>query len=218
MSYKVYFAMSTGLSKPITAPKGTLAEIGAQIERVEQTLGIDPENLDDGRIRWYLLGHSFADVEDETLCNVAEQHNNWVRWLYAKVEEWATTPTPDGEVITPEQSEKFWYGLRMIEVPPPRWTEAYYTARMESMYSVLRGVESEGVSFDAPKLTEKQAAAVINMFSPYLDAHDARLDVPRGRDYLTAEYEWCEKCGAVTFEDGQACTRRKCPIEKEGHE
>ena len=90
---------------------------------------------------------------------------------------------------------------------------------MEHLYEVMRGRKSEGVTFGEKALTTKQAAAVINIFSPYLDHDDRRLDVPNGYDYLASSYDggydWCEKCGAMRPEDADACRKRKCPIRAE---
>jgi hypothetical protein len=123
------------------------------------------------------------------------------------------------EKLTPEDAAEFWHGLETLEVPRTQWTREYYTARMESLYEVMRGRESDGVSFDEKPLSPRQAAQVINIFSPFLDDHDCRLDVPKDRDYLASSYDggydWCEKCGAVTPEDGDRCCKRKCPIRAE---
>ena len=89
-----------------------------------------------------------------------------------------------------------------------------HVERMEHVYEVLRGHESEGVTFDAKALTPKQAAAVIRMLEPYLDAHDMRLEVPRGYDYLASSddggYDWCITHGAVHPADGTCCRNPKC--------
>jgi hypothetical protein len=90
---------------------------------------------------------------------------------------------------------------------------------MEHLYEVMRGRESNGVTFDVKPLTEKQAAQVINLFSEFLDPDDLRLNVPDGRDYLASSadggYEWCDKCFKPIAEDDTSCRRRKCPLREE---
>ena len=90
---------------------------------------------------------------------------------------------------------------------------------MEVLYDVMRGNENEGITFGEKKLTPKQASAVVRLFSEFLDKHDRRLDVPNGHDYLASSYDggywWCEKCGAITYDDAESCGKRKCPYEIE---
>ncbi len=131
-------------------------------------------------------------------------------------------PQPPPVMMTPEDAQSFWHGLQQIYVPAHRWTSNYYRDRMEHVYKVLRGSESEGVTFDCKGLSPKRAAAVINLFSEFLDRYDLRLDVPKGRDQLASssdgEYDWCEKCGAVDPDDGRACRKKACPIRDEDEE
>lgn len=88
-----------------------------------------------------------------------------------------------------------------------------------SLYEVMRGRKSEGVTFDEKALTPKQTAKVIILFSEFLDHHDIRLDVPNGRDQLASStdggYDWCEKCGAMDPDDVPDCRKRGCPLRKE---
>ena len=104
-------------------------------------------------------------------------------------------------------------------MPPERWTDDYFRDRMEHLYEVMRGRESEGVTFDAKPLTEKQAASIIRIFDQFLDPCDLRLDVPNGRDYLASSsdggYDWCEKCGPMVWDDVGDCRKRGCPLLKE---
>lgn len=141
---------------------------------------------------------------------------------------WSTPKLPDlfdlekvsdvaPEFLTPEQAQTFWHGLTELEVPPERWSREWYVDRMEHAYKVMRGEESEGVTINCKKpLNPEQAAAVICLFSAWLPDYDMRLDVPKGHDYLASSYdggyEWCEKCGAVTYEDGNSCRKKACPI------
>jgi hypothetical protein len=127
------------------------------------------------------------------------------------------------EVLSPEDAQTFWRGLVDIPVPSHRWTRSLYVDRMEHAYEVLRGRESEGVTLNCKKpLTVKQAAAVICLFSEWLDSHDMRLDVRRGYDDLTSSYDgghdWCEQCGAVDYDDARNCTTKACPFRAEEDE
>ncbi len=222
MSFHVFFELSTGLSVPITVPKGTLAQIEERIRLTEETLGLETEQYKDNPKHWKSTDPK-PGVTDKVLCNVAEEHNKFVRWLYVKFADCSKTPAPDGELITPEQAAKFWHGLRIIDVPPEKWNADYYRARMEALYEAMRGryhdLLSEGIVFDSKALTPQQASDVINLFTPYLDHHDIRLDVAKDTDQLASmadgEYEWCEKCGAVTYNHAENCRKRKCPVREE---
>lgn len=218
MSYRVYFSLSSGLSKPVTVPKGTLKSIIERIQTTETDLGFETEQYRNNPKHWKNT-EPREGVSDEVYCQAAEEHNRYVWWLYGLFERCFEIPTKDGEVITPEESTKFWHGLQIINVPHSRWTRDYFVNRMSTFYEVMRGREEEGIIFGASKLTEKQAAAVINIFSGILDTHDVRLDVPKGHDYLAAMddggYEWCEKCGAVTLDDAMGCDKKHCPIREE---
>lgn len=225
MSYHVFFSMSTGLSKPITVPKGTLDRILERVHLTEEALGFETEQFKNNPKYWRNTRETKPGVSDETFCEVAEQHNRFVRELYIEFEKCSEKLTPDGEVITPEQSVEFWYGLTTINVPAHRWTGDYYRARMEALYFAMRGAGdnqrllTEGVVFDSKALTVRQAADVIGLFSEFLDPDDLRLDVPLGMDSLESlsdgGYYWCEKCGAVTEQHAASCRKRKCPIKAE---
>ena len=225
MSFRVFFAFSNGLAQTIQVPKGTLASIMAHVRYVETTLGVraeEPMHADD-MPHWNRYSKAwrsgFAEVEDETLCKTVEAHNQWVRDIFDQIAGWADKPVEDGEEITPKHARAFWHALEQLKVDPQRWTREYFVARMGELYEAMRGREAAGMAFDAKPLTERQAAAVFNLFDQYIDRHDMRLDVPKGRDYLASSYDggydWCEKCGAVAPEDGDACTKRKCPIRAE---
>jgi len=219
MSFRVFFALSTGLSKPITATPGTKKEILERVALTEKELGLETEQYGSNPKHWKSIGagpiQPREGVSDETFCAVAEEHNHYVRWLYERFSHWSESPVENGEVITPEESTIFWHGLKEIVVPPSRWTAEYYQARMEANYEALRGRESEGILFEEKPLTPRQAAAVISLFASYLDTHDLRLDVPKDCDRLASltdgGCEWCEKCGAVTYEHVENCRKKKCP-------
>ena len=228
MSYHVFFDFSSGLAQRLRVPAGTKKAIIQHIEKVERVLGLKRTQYEKNPIHWDSFDSQFMNgfpgVDDELLCKTVSQHNDWVRGIYRDFGEWSKTPFKSskghkGEWITPKDAEKFWHGFQKLEVGSSRWTGDYYTERMESLYEVMRGRESEGCTFDAKPLTEKQAAAVINIFSPFLDHDDRRLDVPNGYDYLASSYDggytWCEKCGPVHPDDVDGCRKRKCPIRAE---
>lgn len=215
MSYHVRFLFSSGLARPITAPKGTFAAMRAHVIHVEGTLDLDgPEG-------WRFP--KYEDVEDEVLCATAIEHNRWVELVWSGIETWSKkTPPGETEMITPENAAAIWHALRPIEPPIDRWDRHYYRDRMDHLFEVMRGRPSEGVSFDERALTPKQAGAVIGLFSHYIDGHDIRLEVPKGADQLASsydgEYEWCEKCGAVWPSDAEDCRKRGCPVRKRWRE
>jgi hypothetical protein len=225
MSYKVFFSMSSGLSKPITVPKGTYKNITERVHKTEQALGYRVEQFGNNPKYWSDTTKPMDGVSDDTFCEVAEEHNLFVRCLYVDMTRWFETPPLDGEIITVEQATEFWYGLSIIHVPVSRWTPDYYRGRMEAIYMALRGfgeaqpILAEGMVFDSKPLTIRQAADVIILFSNYLDEGDLRLDVPLGCDSLKSSddggYYWCEKCGAVTPEHAERCRKRKCPVKAE---
>ena len=206
---RLYFELSTGLKATITVPIGWLDKVLAHVEWVESTLQIEREQYLNNPPHWKCT--RFDKIPNGILCDVAERHNQWVRNIHSTL---ASNHQEDGEILTPEQAAQFWPGLEMIDVPPERWTSGYYENRMQHLFEVMNGNEHEGISFDARKLTPKQAGAVILLFEEYLDKHDVRLSVPEGYDFLTSDYEWCDKCGKAIYQ-GKPCNKRKCPIEYE---
>ena len=225
MSYHPYFALSTGLAKPIRVPKGTLQKCLNHVARVESILGFETTQYLDNPPHWKSTKPK-EGVTDEVLCQIADEHNHFVRYLYEDLAKWSKTllKAADSERLTPKDAARFWHGLQTIAVPPERWTRDYYRGRMEHLYEVMRGNSSEGVSFNDKKaLTPKQAAAVVCLFSEYLDKGDLRLDVPNGLDRLKSSYDggytWCEKCGPIDEDDldtqAESCPRRECPIKEE---
>jgi len=221
MSYRLMFDFTTGLAKPVMAPIGTKDRIIKHIEQVESVLGLKRMTVGEGEdacLAWdywderYRAG--FPDVDDKILCETVSDHNAWVRRLYDQLGGWFTAPVEDGEIITPDDARAFWHGLRTLEVRPDRWTADYYRDRMEHVFEVMRGGESEGVSFDAKALTPAQAGAVVHLFETFLDRNDMRLECPKGHDRLASsdEYDWCSRCGAVAQSDADNCRKRKCPV------
>lgn len=225
MSVRTFFMFTAGLASPVLVPAGTRAALTAHVERVESVLGIVRTKFESNPTHWDRADRSVATspIKDDLLCDTVEEHNRWVRNTYRQFEKWLASPVVDGELLTPVDAELFWFGLEELEVPVTRWTRAFYVERMNQVYDVLRGLESEeGERLEAPKLTPKQAAAVINVFSGYLDTYDMRLDVPDGHDYLASSYDggydWCGTCyKAIARDDPRQwnCKRRKCEVREE---
>lgn len=220
MSFHTFFSFSTGLRDPLLVPKGTLKGIMDHVQNIESVFGLKKEKYKNNPARWVSTKPT-TDISNEVYCSEAEKHNRWVRRLYYRFDAWFATPVRDGESLTPKEAEQFWHALTIIEVPPSQWTEDYYEQRMKGLYEVMRGRESEGVTFDAKILSPKQAGAIIWLFAQYLDPGDIRLEVPKGRDFLypSSEYVWCDKCGPVAHDDVdneiRNCKRRGCPLRKE---
>jgi hypothetical protein len=217
VSFSVFFDFSSGLATTLTVPTGTKARVLAHVEEVEGTLSLRRTKYLDNPMHWERT--SYPGIDNKVLCETVERHNELVRRLYDDLAKWAVAPVEGGETLTPEDAQEFWHGLTVIDVEPSRWTPDYYRARMDHLYEVMRGRESEGVTFDVKALTPKQAAAVIRIFDRYLDPGDLRLDVPHGRDYLASSYDggydWCGKCyRPIASGDEGDCRRRKCPLQE----
>jgi hypothetical protein len=217
MSYKTFFTFAAGLNKTLKVPIGTKESIQNHIDWIESTLNIEREKYLENPAHWKY--NDFLNIKDDILCDAAEKHNDWVRWIYDGLADWSNKEPDICEEITNEDFQGFLPALSFIKVKSERWNGEYYTKRMEALYEVMRGRENEGISFDAKKLTEKQAAQVIILFSEFLDHEDRRLDVPKDCDYLASSYdggyEWCEKCGAITYEHSLNCRKRGCPLQKQ---
>ena len=213
MSYHIYFGFTAGLNSTIKVPKGTIEKLHEHVYYVEKTLNIKREKYLDNPERWAL--NDYKEIEDKILCETAEMHNDFVRDFYEDLAKWAKTSPIEFEELTNDEFQKILPGLQTITVKPERWTGDYYTKRMEVLYDVMRGIETEGITFDGKKLTPKQASAVIVLFSEFLDNDDRDLRVPNGHDYLASSYDggywWCQKCGATTYDDAESCRKRKCP-------
>jgi hypothetical protein len=223
MSVRTWFMFATGLAEPLSVPVGTKAAMIAHVENIERVLGIKRTTFENNPTHWdtHFDKGLFAGVSDEVLCETVEHHNTWVRCTYRDFAKWSAAPVENGEQLAPADCELFWFGCQELTVPVDRWTRQYYVARMDHVYDVLRGRESEeGVRLDAPKLTPKQAAAVIRVFGEFIDLHDMRLDVPHGHDYLASSYDggydWCGDCArAMHPDDIGLCKRRKCELREE---
>ncbi|HEX5426556.1 MAG TPA: hypothetical protein VFW94_23615 [Candidatus Acidoferrales bacterium] len=242
MAYRTFFLFAAGLAETLQVPRGTKAAIMAHVEEIESTLGLKRTKFRDNPQHWdhfdenYRKG--FPNIDEEILCETISNHNAWVREMYDKFAHWSEHPFKRGkghqaehcvdsgypvgwrsEKLSPRDAKRFWHALEFLKVPVERWSMDYYRERMEHLYEVMRGRESEGVTFDMKPLTPRQAAEVIILFAEYLDDHDLRLDVPNDRDYLASSYDggyqWCEKCGPVAEGDEDICKKRGCPIRAE---
>lgn len=221
MAYKSFFIFASGLSAPLSVPIGTFKSITDHVGWVESELDMKVPG-GGSKWHWFNVRDAVERADAEKVCAVAKEHNEFVRRLYMNFGIWSSAPVENGEQLTPEQAQTFWEAIEtFIEVPTEKWTERHYRERMDHLYEVMRGRESEGVTFDENALTERQAAQVVNLFSTFLDSHDLRLDVPNGRDYLASSsdggYEWCEKCGPMDSDDVPDCCKRGCPLIREGN-
>lgn len=224
MSYQTFFMFAQGLAKPVRVPRGTVEAMRTHVADVTKVLGFKVEKHKDNPAHWRKKEPG-KKVTDAKYCCTVDEHNRLVRRFYDDLAKWSHTilKGEDSEVMTVEDAVSFWHGLELLEVPPSRWTKRFFRERMECLFEVMRGRPVEGVTFDAKALTSKQAAAVVNLFSAYLDDHDLRLDCPNGRDQLKSSfdggYTWCEKCGPVDegdFSDKvENCSRQKCPLKAE---
>lgn len=211
MTVEVRFMLSSGLAKAVLVPKGTLARIDAHVERLRTTfdLGKSSQREWSWCVRARIAATGKNAIADDALCQIAEEHERLVDHVWRVM-----TPREhkgETEEITPERAAEFWDALTMgIAVPTARWTADHYAKKMDHAYSVMRGEGCRGESFSTDEsLSPKQAAAVIILFSQWLDEHDIRLDVPLDRDYLARSddggYDWCETCGAVDPDEAAAC-------------
>lgn len=243
MSFAVHFSFSWCLAKALTVPAGTKAKALAHVAEVERVLLLTQDPPGEGNIEaygpnypahWESYGRQFAKIDRDLLCRTIEDHNRWVRFMYESFEEWSKTPcaASDSEELRPEDARDFWHGLEIIALDPQFWNREYYVARMESLYEVMRGRDSEGVSLDGCKpLTQQQAGFVIRLFDQFLDPHDMRLEVVQspgrgfnGQDRLASSYDggytWCSAgCfKPIDYDCIGDCRRRNCPLLKQERE
>ena len=217
MSFAVLFEFSSGLNKPIRAPKGTLELWKNTVLKTERHLLLRRETWK-GQERWVSTDVP-ADVANNVYCETVEVHNKFVRWLYAHMHDWQENPRDDFETIQPEDVNGFWFdALTIFAVPPERWTGEYYRARMHAVYHTLRGRPTEDMTFDPAPLTVAQAKDVVSLFAQWLDCDDVNLDCPEGYDdlYSSEEYGWCPISGAIHENDeeehGVNCEDSECEI------
>lgn len=211
----MFFGFTAGLAQTLTIEKGTKERLKKHVDDLERALKIVREKYKENNVSWAYS--RYEDISDEVLCTWAKTHDWYIEWFYNHLSKCSKNPPKDGEELTPEEFAYLLPALSTpIRVPTDRWSNDYYEAKMKIVYEVLRGRPTGGITFDNKKLTEKQAAQVIIIFSEWLDKGDIRLNVPKGRDELArydqGGYEWCEKCGPITYEDSLECKRKKCPL------
>lgn len=220
MSYEVIFSFAVSVAKPMHVPAGTVERIETHIRETEASLGFKREKYLDNPERW--VSHTVgADIDDEIACQIVSDHNNFSFWLWRQLAKWSKEkPKGETEILTVEKSAELFPFLGQLHLSPERWTADFYQEEMDTLYEVMRGRPTNGISFDAKALTPEQADAVTTLFSSYLDTHDIRLSVPKGRDALARSddggYDWCEKCGcAIHPDDVGDCRKRGCPLIRE---
>lgn len=215
MSVRTFFTFSTGLSKPVKVPLGTTDRFLNHVAEIEETFGFEVTQYKDNPPRW--KSTEIPDhVPDDKACDLVAMHNYLVIDLYKDMATFGQKKQSviKAEVITPAKAKTFWQALVLLQLPPSRWTDDYYRDRMDAAYRVMRGDETEGVSFDAPALTPQQAGAVIRLFDEYLDPGDSRLEVCEGEDHLRSsdDYYWCRHCGAIAsdaaYSKASTCHRK----------
>lgn len=242
MSVETRFMFATGLERPMTVPRGTLARLQAHVREVEDRLGLVATKYLENPARWADTKPT-KDVTDEVLCGTAQQHNEWVDDLWERLDDWhEKPPTENTEILTSEDAATFWHGTRKIDVPIHRWTRDYCRKRMEEVYEILRGRPTAGFNVASKPLTPEQAGSVIWLIGEYLGINPGQADmaVPKGwcydrkakrmklvqldevqpsGSYDGDGYEWCERCGAVDVdsngETGCPRPRSKCPIKRD---
>ena len=198
MSYHVFFSFSTGLTKPMTVPKGTLERIKSEIALTEEILGLKrtptytPEGekqrpgwhwdkisesifvtagdkVDTKLPQWWLDDRA-RDAKIERMASRVREHNSFVRRLYEELGEWSKKkPSGKCEKITPKQAQEFWGGLAEIELPRSLWPEEHFRDHMEHLFEVLTKGKSRGTCLDCKPLDLEQAGALIMLFEDALD-------------------------------------------------
>ncbi len=202
----------------IKVPKGTLASYMAWMASVEEHLKVKRDERSSGGDGRWLDESRWGEVDNKTFCEWAGRHNDWVRRFYDNFHLWAETPpTGPTETLTPRKVARFKRIVTSIRVPVGRWSKAYFKARMEHAYEVMRGRENEGTSIGGRPLTVEQAGSVIWLFEGLIMPDELDLAVPKGHDQLCSrdEYERCDKCGPVYDDDVGACRKRGCPLREE---
>ncbi len=247
MSFAVHFSFSWCLAKTLTVPAGTKAQAIEHVNEVERILGLKQAPPGEGNIKaygpnypahWNSFRPDCSRIDKDLLCKTIEGHNAWVRYMYERLEEWARKPfiptdyVKESEQLRPEDAREFWHGLESITLDVNFWNRDYYRARMESLYEVMRGRDSEGMSIDGCRpLTQQQAGMVIRLFDQFLDPDDMRLEVVQspgrgfnGQDRLASSYDggytWCDGddprhmgCHKpIDYDCIGECRRKHCPL------
>jgi hypothetical protein len=245
MSYSVFFAFSTGLTKPLYVRKGLHQRILNRISYSEKTLGLKrtPTYTPDGepqRPGWHwrnpgtditttlgkhpkpIAPNNYSNVhawekQKEDMAYAVRLHNSDIEWFYDEFRK-GTPRKPRKksdqekiELITPEQAQEFWGGLRMLDLPLDLWTRDHYADYIEHIGQVLLTGESLGTHLDC-KLTHKQAAAILRLFDcemGHLLGFNLRAEITLDEDRKSTGniafsddggYDWCSHCGPIDSE------------------
>lgn len=200
---KTYFQLASGIKEPISVPVGTCAALESHIESVTKTLELEVVQYKDNPPRWGRYSPP-QHIPNHIAARTVFEHNRFVREFYDDLAKWSQSPPDEAcESFTPEFAASIWYGLSMLSIDYDRWIEEVYVEEMEMLFDVMRGQERGGIKFGEDPLTDKQAAAVISLFSAYFDRDDVRLTLPNDCDFLVTsdDYYWCPSHGAWHWQD-----------------
>lgn len=199
MSYHVYFALSTGFTRPQRVPKGTLKGLLDGIQAVEKLLGLkriptytpegEPQQpgwswrnaaadmlahagpkADTSLPQWWLADRE-RDARISRMGATVRNHNADVRAFYQDLGVWQKRKWKRGEseTITPAQAVEFWGGLQILELPRKLWDEDHFRAYMEHLHTLLTRGSSDGVELDCPPFNPSQAGAILELLEAEID-------------------------------------------------
>lgn len=216
MSYQTFFNFSDSLLQDLVVPTGTVKRVRDHICKTAEALQIKP--FDEQAWVW----DNNTAVNDEVLCAAVEEHNRFVMHFHDQLSAWAEKPMSEGETFTVSESKRLFKFLNTMRVPLERWSEEYFIEQMRVIYEVMRGRSENGITFDAKPLSPEQCDAVLTLFSEFMDKHDVRVAVLKGKDMIGSRYygewDWCEKCAASIAVEDRGCAKRGCPVRKEARE
>ena len=194
---KTFFQLSSGLEQTIKVPPGTCAALKKHFEAVTKTLDLKVSQFKDNPPHWEKHSPS-AHVPNHIASDGVFGHNRLVRKLYYDLARWAEAPPDEYEELTPAFAKTIWYGFSFLQLNYDRWTADVYHEEMEVLFDVMQGKETDGITFGEDNLTDKQAAAVISLFSMYFDKDDVRLELPNDCGFLVTSDQiyWCPAHGA----------------------
>lgn len=205
----IFFAFSEGLKQDIYVSKKTIEYVMHKVGLQMDTLDIsdiaeipDMSSLERFAEKHFEQGHR----GDEAICEFASEQCKLVEMAYDMVQKATPEPTTENTaLLTQGDFKAILPMLKQVDVPIERWSKDYHRERMDEVYEILRGRPTDKVSWEIPPLTEEQAAGVVWLIDVVLgvDRHQNDLAVCKGQDHIsdTNEYHWCEKCGAVDYDD-----------------
>lgn len=207
MSFCVFFEFSTGLARPVHAPPGTLEAIFDHIGEVERVFGFEAIRYRDNTPMWRNTAIP-ADIPNEVACRVVSEHNAWVRQLWHDLSKWFHQPPDPFEVITPEDAQRFWHCLSMLEVPPERWTMEHRAEELGRLVEAMATGERDGVFYDAEPITRPQAEAVAMLLGGHM-LEAAEWTADEYAETMDEDFE------AMTRGDFRGGTFEAAPITRE---